>query len=129
MPRILLYMPVSGALEERIQRMIGSQVQHEEIETYRTIEDLSQRLIQLGNKPSMAVLLAPTRKALLDLCSIRHLLLDLNIILILPDQEKDTIAKGHRFYPRLLSYLDGDFRDVAAVLGKMVKRKHSIGKH
>lgn len=125
MASVLLYIPVKGELEERIQRSIGPQVLNEETETCRNIDNLSQRLVQFGDKPQIAVLVAPTRKELLDLHSIRHQFSDLRIILILPDQEEETIAMGHRIYPRLLSYVDSDFKDVAAVLGKMMKLNHS----
>jgi len=126
MASVLLYIPVTGELEERIQRAIGPQVLNEETEAYRTIDNLSQRLVRLGDKPTIAVLLAPTRKELLDLYSIRHQFSDLRIILILPDQEEETITRGHRLYPRFLSYVDSDFKDVAAVLGKMMTLNHSI---
>ena len=126
MASVLLYIPVTGELEERIQRAIGPQVLNEETEAYRTIDNLSQRLVRLGDKPTIAVLLAPTRKELLDLYSIRHQFSDLRIILILPDQEEETITRGHRLYPRFLSYVDSDFKDVAAVLGKMMTLNHFI---
>ncbi|MDP3029372.1 MAG: hypothetical protein Q8O04_07735 [Deltaproteobacteria bacterium] len=37
-----------------------------------------------------------------------------------PDQEKDTIAKGHSPRPRFVTYADSDFLDVAAALGKIL---------
>ncbi|MCJ7779472.1 MAG: hypothetical protein MUQ27_01475, partial [Acidimicrobiia bacterium] len=47
---------------------------------------------------------------------IRDLLDRIRIILILPDRNKDTINKGHTLFPRFLTYVDGNFDWVTAVL-------------
>ncbi len=52
--------------------------------------------------------------------SMKDLIGDIRIILILPDTEGDTISLGHKLYPRFASYADGNFKDVAAVLEKML---------
>jgi len=36
-------------------------------------------------------------------------------------REQDTYLKGHKLYPRFMSYMDGDFSDVALVLAKMLE--------
>jgi hypothetical protein len=64
--------------------------------------------------------LASSREDLEAILSIVELFYDLRIILILPDRKKETISKGLKLYPRYLSYADGDFSDVAAVLEKML---------
>ena len=65
-------------------------------------------------------IVANSKEDLLNLLFIRNLLQDIRIILILPDREKDTIEKGHRLYPRFMSYLDGDLEEVAAVLNNVL---------
>ena len=44
----------------------------------------------------------------------------LRVILILPDADPQTIARGHNLRPRYLSNIQSDFQDVAAVLRKML---------
>jgi len=39
-----------------------------------------------------------------------------------PDQEENTIAKGHSLRPRFVTYADSDFPDVVAALGKTLRR-------
>jgi hypothetical protein len=46
-------------------------------------------------------------------------------IVILPDSNPDTVAKGHILRPRFLSYCDGDFQDVAAVLSRMIENSET----
>ena len=69
----------------------------------------------------IAVLLAASHKELQELLSIKELLQHIRIILLLPDHENETIANGHKLYPRFLSYCDGNLDDVAAVLSKMIQ--------
>jgi hypothetical protein len=95
-----------------------------EIEIYQTINSLSRRLRQPRYDLAVAVLLASSKQDLLELLSIRHLLDDLRVILLLPDREKDTIAKGHTLRPRFLTYADSDLLDVAVVLSKMLRNSH-----
>ena len=119
----LFYTTVTDGSGERLQRVIEGLVPEENTETYRTIHSLSHRLRQpkVSNHQTIAVLLAASRDALLDILSIRHLLCDLRIILVLPDGQDDTIAKGHSLRPRFSTYVDSDFTDVVAVLRKMLE--------
>ena len=121
MAKVLFYIPADTGIEEQIQREIVFEVLSEEIEICRTIASLSARLLVFGNKPDIAVLFAVTRRELSALYSIRHLLSDLRFIIVLPDRQKDSVSLGHALYPRFLSYVDGDFKDVAAVLAKMTE--------
>ena len=68
----------------------------------------------------IAVILAASDNDLLTILSISHLLYDVRFILVLPDREDPTVAIGHSLRPRFLSYTDSDFREVTAVLGKMI---------
>jgi hypothetical protein len=120
---ILYYATETEGSGERLQRVIETLVPEETREVYRTIDSLSSRLCQPKDYYlTIAVLLAASRKDLADILSIHDLLCDIRIILILPDRENDTIAWGHSLQPRYLSYIDSDFTDVAAVLGKMMRQ-------
>jgi hypothetical protein len=116
--RLLLYTSVSEEVSEQLYKMIEELIPKNHMEVYRNIENLSRRLRQPDNDLPMVVLLAVSNEDLLDFLSIRDLLRDRRIILILPDRNKNTIAKGHILRPRFLSYTDSDFADVFAVLKK-----------
>ncbi len=120
MNSVILYMPEAGELEEQIQEVMEDPVLEADKEIFRRIDILTRRLRRLGNKPSVAVVLARTRAELAELYSIRHLFSDLRTLLILPDRSKETIAKGHAFSPRFLGYLDSDVNDLASVLTKIL---------
>ena len=106
--------------ETRLVNAIESVVPETRMEIHRTIDSLSDRLHQCRYDSATAVLLATSTQDLFELLSIRDLIQKARVILILPDREKTTIANGHALYPRFLSYVDSDFKDVAAVLKKMI---------
>jgi len=112
--RLLLYTPVSGGFGEQLQKEIGELIPINDVEVYRSIENLSQRLRQRAHDLSIALLHAARKQDLTDILSIR----DFRIILVLPDRDESTIAKGHTLRPRFLSYTDSSFTDVFSVLKK-----------
>lgn len=118
--KLLFYSRLMEREGEQLLRLIKRMVSEEKTEIYRTIASLSNRLRQPIEDLNIAVLLTFSREDLLNILSIRELFWNLRIILILPDREDDTIAKGHILRPRFLSYLDSDFAEVAAVLGNMI---------
>ena len=102
-----------------------------DITVYRTIDSLAYGLLRpdISYDGTIAVLLAHSKKELQSLLSIRDLIADVRVIMVLPDREDDTIKKGFLLYPRLVTYVDGDFVLVAAVLKKMIARINSNKKY
>ena len=91
-----------------------------EVAFCQTIDTLSLKLRKSLGELTIAILLAESQEELLDLLALRDLFWNLRIILIIPDRKSETVAMGHMLRPRFLSYADGDFSDVAAVLEKML---------
>ena len=111
-----------AAVGNRLQKSIESVVSCQHLEIQRSIKDLSERLNRFPREIDLAVLLAASKDQLSELLSLRELLNDVRIILILPDRGRETISQGHLLRPRFLSYADGDLTDVIAVLSKMLER-------
>jgi hypothetical protein len=123
--KILYYSSTINGAGEWLQEAIESVVQAEKTEIYRNLESLSQRLRRPTQLPDVSILFANSRADFMDLLPIRDLLLNLRIILILPDGNKETITRGHTLFPRFLTYANSDFKDVAAVLKKMIQKTDS----
>lgn len=123
MNNILLF--VNGkcaAAGNRLRKSIEPVVSCQHLEIQRSIKELSKRLNRFPREIDLAVLFAASKDQLSELLSLRELLNDVRIILILPDRGRETISKGHLLRPRFLSYADGDLTDVIAVLSKMLER-------
>jgi hypothetical protein len=96
------------------------------VETFYTISSLSERLHRPALNFPIVVLLAMNREDLENIVAIQDLLSDSRIVLILPDKEDDTMALGHTLRPRFVSYRDSSFKDVGAVLNKMINRPETV---
>ncbi len=117
---VIFYRMFAEGTGGQLQTMIEDVVPNENAEICSTIDMLAQRLRRPSYNVAVVVLLIGGREELWDVLSIRHLFDNIKIILILPDRKDETIAIGHKLRPRFLSYTDGDFIDVAAVLKKML---------
>ncbi len=99
------------------------------IEILHNVESLKNRILfKLGKKPAIGVLCITTVPELNVILSFRELLEDIKLILILPDRNNHTISEGHKLHPRFVSYVDGDFSDVGAVLNKMIANIRAAGR-
>lgn len=121
--KILYYRTERSSISERLQKSIEDATQDCQISIAISVNNLLDEIPDLAYGKGIAVLLTTSRKELEHLLTIREQLRDIRIILILPDQKAQTIARGHRLYPRYVSYADCDFNDVSAVLSNMVALK------
>ena len=125
--KLLLYARDSNGPGHRLQRMLEAFEMRTDIEIYRTVDSLAHGLIQphINYDEAIAVLIPGNREDLRDLLSIRDMLVDVRVVLILPERKKEIISKGFLLYPRLVTYADGDLVMVAAVLKKMISLNNS----
>lgn len=118
---LMVYISEMDESGQRLQRVVGNLIWPDTIEIFHNFKRFSFRLGQPTGNETIALLLASIPEDLNTFITIRHLLSSLRIVLILPDDRKDTIARGHLLRPRFLSYRHSDFSDVALVLLKMQK--------
>jgi hypothetical protein len=118
--RVIGYVADSQGPGQRLRELLKSAIPRDRVLLCQTLEELTQCLLQPAQGLSAAVLLAHDRDHLSALLTLRHLMRDIRIILILPDREASTVALGHTLRPRLLTYADADFTPVVrAVLQKI----------
>lgn len=114
---LLLFSTLSQTADRGLEKILGYPSQRTEI--CKTISSLSSRLCQPKYDLDVAVFVSASKDELEALLSINNLIDDLPIILVLPDQDCETVSRGHILRPRFLTYLDSDFSDIVAVLEKM----------
>ena len=128
MATVLIYATAVTAVEKRLVEALESSKNDLYQENFRTLENLKKRLRLSIIDDSILILLPENSKELSGLIEIRDILRDTRIILVLPDDNEATLSKGHNLRPRFISYRDGNFTDVAAVMSKMIQNngKESI---
>ena len=118
--KVFLYSKRKDEAGIRLQRVVEAFVPGMNLEIYRDVKDLTLRLSQPGNPVDISILMTGSKKELSEFIGIRELLSDIRIIIVLPDRTKGTIATGHSFRPRFITYADSDFVEVGAVLNRMM---------
>jgi hypothetical protein len=115
---------VGGAdIRQELQAVVCEQ----QMEVCGELSALCSCLRRTGNPYALAVLICATRDDLLQVSSIAHLLLDLRIVLIVPDLDEATVAIGHRLFPRYLASMDAGLEEVMGVLRKLLNGSARMG--
>ena len=104
----------------RLCNTIVKTIPLESIGIFQTLESFYNRIRQGRTDITAAVVFASDRQDIIKLQGIRELILDMRMIMILPDAEEESVKMGHSFYPRYISFTDSTFEDVAAVLQKII---------
>lgn len=116
---LLFYSKKMKRPEKQLLMAIGLLLSKDQYRICRSIRALSKELRQPVVDTTIAILLASSREDLQDILSVRDLLWNTKVILIVPDADPETVAKGHTLRPRFLSDYDNYFLNVADVLGLM----------
>ncbi len=120
---ILCYAPSGNLDAEHLFAEIETVLPAHDTQRCHSREELVSLDLRLAHQDTLLVLFIVDREALDEMLSIKGVLRQHKIILILPDSEPKTVSKGHSLYPRFVAYLDGDLGHVALVLAKMAAQR------
>jgi len=118
---IILY---TGGIQDGVSAGLLGQITtkfaHVRLELIHTLPDLKQRLSQLPKTIDAGVLIAGDAAQLCELVGMQDFLDGVPLILIVPDFEKETVAKAAKLYPSFICTLDSDWEVVASVLERIL---------
>jgi hypothetical protein len=117
--RFILYSASTNKAGSRLLKTVRALNAHKPYLCCATIAALIEGLRKPKSSDVVAILCPSSNDDLNQLLVIRPLLRDARVILILPDGRAQTVSEGHALRPRFVSYADGDFSDVAAVVEKL----------
>ncbi len=118
--QVLIYAAPFNTAGQRLLKGIGALTCVQQCEYLVSIATLAHRLRQPFGQMAIGILVPSDQRELGDLVSMRHLMRDMRIVLVLPNGHADMLSDGHVLRPRFVSYSDGDLSDVAAVVHKMI---------
>lgn len=116
----ILYLPAETSRDERYRSLLEIAIPKKKVEIYRTFEELSRGLRETGSGVKVAVLFAVNQAEIHRILSLGDLLADIKMILILADEDKDTMIKAHQLRPRYVTWMDCDLVDIVTVFKRMV---------
>jgi hypothetical protein len=92
-----------------------------DVTAYGSLVDLRRGLLRPWKRARLAILKAGTREELEGLFLLRDLLVDMRVVLIVPDQDEATLTLAHRFQPRFLMHAKADPESFRAILSNMLR--------
>ena len=118
--QILFYYSKANETEHELYEMmkhLDSQIQ---IKTYRDWKIFKEELLEPKFDHPIIIILISRKDELLNAISIRDRIHEYKLMLILPDNDEETISLGHSLRPNFIAYDRGDLRDIKIVLKKML---------
>ena len=119
--QILFYLSSGIKSGNRLKQTLDEVLPGGNVEVFRQVNGLIQRLRTPSSDLEILILM-PTNR--LELSAMSTLLTDfrnVRLVLVLPDEEEETITIAHRMRPRFLTYSSGDYSELREVLMKMLK--------
>jgi hypothetical protein len=116
----IVYIPSENGLERRFRTLLEMAVSNKKFEICRSIGELSAKLIIPFSSVKVAVFFALSREEIMGILSLGDLMADVKSILILPDDDRDTIMKAHTLRPRYVTCADCDPIDIVTVFKRMI---------
>jgi hypothetical protein len=116
----IIYIPSENDLGRRFLALLETAIPEKKFEICHSIGELSARLGMPFSNVKVAVLFALSRAEIMRVLSLGDLMADVKSIVVLADDDKDTVMKAHTLRPRYITWLDSDFSNVVSVLRNMV---------
>jgi len=122
--KVLFFNRLFNEMGDTFNRIIEEAVPAVAREIFVSFDSFHKRLTYpFGGTDDIIVLyIAEDLDSLIDLISIRYLLFNIKLILIVPDDSRETVGIGHELHPRFLASLDDDFSLVVSVLKNMMEQ-------
>jgi hypothetical protein len=123
--KLILYSPFMNSYICKLTQILEKSFRTSTYEVYTQRKEFQARLQRRQNICAVT-LVAPTQHDLNRILQLQDLLDGLHLLLVLPDQETDTISRAHRLRPRFLTYADSDLAEITAVLLKIANNKNRV---
>ncbi len=118
--RLLVYTNQKSAAGKRLHNKMSGLpgIYCEFIHTHMDVEDSFR---QRPGRNRIILFLASDNQDLSFIRSLTRSYSNTKLILILPNRRKNTVTLGLLAYPRFVSYADGNFKDICAVIQKIAE--------
>jgi hypothetical protein len=126
---VLLFAAKNTESGERLKHSIEALTSLGSLTDCWNISDLIHQLQTPDPLPEAVVLQAANTQDLKALESFRFRLEQVFFVLVLPNADPETVARGHQLRPRFIVYQDSDFNEVGAVLERLEARHRNKAIH
>lgn len=119
--QILFYCSKADTTNHELYEMMKNIDDQIHIKTYRVWNIFREKLLGPRSSDSLTIVLILNKEELLNAVSIRDYIHEFRSILILPDNDDETVSLGHSLRPNFIAYDRGDLQNIVIVLKKMFR--------
>ena len=116
---VLSYIRTAGRPEDDLLRAVAPLAAGGSLEVFADFPSFAARVRRPKEASSVALVYNPNAPDLRALAGLRELLRDVRVVLVLADQEEETIALAHRVRPTYIAYVDDGISGVVSVLKRL----------
>lgn len=120
---IFYYSSKPGALGDELLCSVGPLVPPGSLEVFEGMDTFSERMRRLKDPRSVAMIVKPTRKDLRSLAELRGFMKETRILLVLPDQRRETISLALKVFPSFVGYSSEDIPSILSVLRQLSRSR------
>ena len=117
---LLVYAKTRTGIARAMQQRLNGRSIRACLETYSNLEELLHRLHQPRLNLKIGVLSIGSARELEELVSIRELLADMRLVVVLPDNHPQTLSRVHALSPRFITFADAGMASLVSVVEKMM---------
>ena len=118
-----LFAPESVAERQTIFRELKEAIGPDSrLEMFPDVAGFSARLRRFNN-PEIIVMLAVGKENMPSILSLFELIRDAAVIIMLSDEEKETITSAIRLRPKFIGTMDGDLEKIVPIVKKLIRTK------
>ena len=118
---VLLFNPAKQQEDGRFDHEFLSLMRSISVALCQTLDELYDQLRSRDDRPHVVVLFVLDRPMLKALVETRDLLVDLSLILVLPNQSKGLLTLAHKLRPRFIDFSGIGSEGLVSVLKKMTQ--------
>jgi hypothetical protein len=121
-----LYAPESVAERQNIYRDLYEAIGNENrLAMFKDIKGLSERLKNFDN-PEIITLLGVKWTDLPNIIAIKGLFLDAALIILLSDEDQETLDMAISLRPKFVGMMNGDLDKITPIVRKLVQKRRRI---
>ena len=117
---VLVYAKAKNGVSSGLNQVLNGSSCGVRLETYSDLDDVFQRLRQPRLNLKIGVLAIDSEAELDRLLTIRELLSDMRLVLVLSDKDPQTVSKAHALAPRFITFSDAGIDPLVSVVEKMM---------
>jgi hypothetical protein len=118
---LFFYMPKPGGRKGELLSAVVPLASRGSLEVFPNLKSFAARMRRPKEALSIVLIWNPSREDLRKIGSMKDFLRGARIVLVLSDQETETIKLAHRVFPAYIAYVDDAIPEIVSVLKRLTR--------